>query len=155
MTLEHVAVAGVTPGNVAGATRAGLRDVLAPCLPGRVYAYAPDQVAASVAPALWIDGHDGGRSNPFHVVTFTVQGVADGAGHAAQAMIDELLSAVSTVLGAPGHRFALAGWSTGPFEVGVDVTLRGISFDVEAALAAVTFCPTVPFEALVPPEVIQ
>jgi hypothetical protein len=151
---DTVAAVGVSPGNVAGDVRAQLRDVLAPCLPGRVYAYAPDQVAAAVAPALWIDGHDGGRSNPFHIVTFNVQGVADGAGHAAQAMIDELLSAVSTALGAPGHRFALAGWATGLFDVGGEVSLRGISFNVDGPLAAVTFCPPVPFEALVPPEVI-
>jgi hypothetical protein len=140
----------MAPGNTTGNLRARLYTALAPCLPGRVYAYAPTNQAA-VAPALWIAGHDSGAARPLHVVTFHVVAVADGASHAAQAMIDELVSAVASTLPAP---FDLVGWSTTDVDVAPDVALPGAVFDISATSATVTFCPPIPYEALTPPEVI-
>lgn len=146
-------VAGLAPANLLGALRARLYDVLAPCLPGRVYAYPPAQPAGPVAPALWIGGHDGGRAVPLHVATFTVWGVVDGASHAGWAMLDELVAAVTGTLGAGGP-FNLEGWSTTTLEASPDVELPAVTFDVSGPVATVTFCPTIPYEALSPPEVI-
>jgi hypothetical protein len=148
-----VVTEAMAPGNTVGNLRARLWATLTPCLPGRVFAYAPAQVAASVAPALWIAGHDGSRAQPVHVVTFTVWAVADGASHAAQAMLDELTAAVAAAVYAPGP-FNVDGWSSETLDVDVDVAVPAVRFDVSGTLSAVTFCPPIPYQALVPPEVI-
>ena len=152
-TLADVVTEAMAPGNTLGNLRARLYQTLSPCLPGRVYAYPPPQVAAQVAPAVWVGGHDGGRAAPVHVVTFTVWAVVDGATHAAWAMLDELVSAVTSTLGASGP-FNVEGWSASTLDVADDVTLPAAQFDVSATLAAFTFCPPIPYEALTPPEVI-
>jgi hypothetical protein len=153
MTDVAVQVEAMAPGNTYGNLRARLYQTLAPCLPGRVYAYAPAQVAASVAPALWIAGFDFGEARPLHIVTFHVVGVADGATHAAQAMLDELASAVTAAVGVSGP-FNIVGGSTSTLDVDVDVALPVVEFDVSATLSAISFCPPIPYQALVPPEVI-
>jgi hypothetical protein len=148
--------ATLTPTNQIGAMRARLWEVLSPCLPGRVYAYAPAQVSAQVAPALWIGDHNGALNRPLDVAYFVVTGVADGAGHAAQAMVDQLVSAVrSTLRGKASAPFVCENWQTGPVDVADDVTLRGVTFDISAPVDAISFCPDIPTASVIPPEIIQ
>lgn len=143
----------MAPGNTLGNLRQRLYTTLAPILPGRVYAYPPAQPAGQVAPAVWVGGHSGSRSQPSHLVTFSVWAVADGAAHAAQAMLDELVAAAAAAVYGRGP-FVLDSWSATTVEVAPEVELAGVVFDVTAALGPVTFCPPIPYEALVPPEVV-
>lgn len=148
------AALSVVPMNRTGNQRARLYQTLAGCLPGRVYAYAPSNaLAAQVAPAIWIGaGCDGALDRPAHVATWRVWAIADGAGHAAQAMLDELVSVVVGALAATN--FTVEGWVTTTWDV-ADVEYPAVTFDVSATLSTTTLCPPIPTEALVPPEVHQ
>lgn len=148
---DTVTPSALTPANLAGNLRNRLYQQIAPCLPGRVYAYAPASPFAA-PPALWIAGHSAPSARPLFVVTFTVIGVGDGAAHSAQAMIDELCSAM--VGACATGPFTLDGWSTSTMDVDIDVSIPSVLFDVSATLSAFSFCPPIPYEAAVPPEVI-
>ena len=139
--------------DVFGVAREELWNTLSDVLPDRVYAYAPSPVAAPVAPAVWIGRHDSLVDVGGLWVLFTVSALADGADHAAQAMLDSLASGIfAAVTTSPGMRWD--GSSSTTLDVSSDVVLRGVDVNVAVLTGPHTFCPPVPHTALIPPTTI-
>jgi hypothetical protein len=137
--------------------RVDIVAALEPVLPGRVQPYRPGRVAASVAPAIWVDdprgewrtlAGDAGVQTWFAVAP--VWFVVDGANHAGQAMYDDLLAKVFDAVQAVG--FDVDDQNPAPFDVDADTTLRGAVTNVARALFTPTLCPPDPaVEATIPP----
>jgi hypothetical protein len=129
--------------------RAELAAVLEPVWPGRVRPYPvprPRPVAGvyiDALPARWDTDDLGGL---VWIATFGVQLVADGAPHAAAAMLDDLEDQTYRAV-ATSERFYPA-----PVEVDADTELAGRLFTVRVGLDVRTWCAVdLPEPVTIPP----
>jgi hypothetical protein len=144
--------------NAAAELRSDIVAALEVVLPGRVGAYRPARLAATVAPAIWVDDHrgewrtlagDAGIQTWF--VVAPVWFVVDGANHAGQAMYDELTCKIFDAL--MGAGLDLDDWNPATFDVDTDVTLRGAVINVARPMFTPTLCAPDPAEAAELPPV--
>lgn len=120
------------------AARAELFGVLESVLPGRVYPY-PADLPAPVAPAVYVDTSDGAWGEGQFVATYRVRLVADGAGRAAHAQLDELVDAVYDACAASSNCYP-DGYTFDPFDVDGATTLPAYTFNVAVDTASATWC---------------
>ena len=123
-----------------------LVDTLGPVLPGRVRAYRPDRIAASVAPAIWVGDftYAPSFSGPANsgVVTFTITVVAAGNERAAAAQLDHTVAVVADACRAAG--FVVDAIDPSPVDIDVDTTIPGYDLAVQTTVYVRTFCTTAP-----------
>jgi hypothetical protein len=147
--------------NAAATMRADLVAALDPVLPGRVQPYRPASLAASVAPVIWVDDHQGGwrtLEGAAGVQTWFVAAplwvVVDGANHASQALYDELLCKAFDALMAAG--FDVDDWAPASFDADPDTTLRAAVITVARPMFTPTLCQPDPAEqAELPPQPVE
>jgi hypothetical protein len=130
--------------------RADLAATLEPVWPGRVRPYLPAMPRPNAG--IYIGGITAGWSDDFTwAATFSVRIVADGADHAAQAMLDDLLDQVYRAVARSSHFYPDAAvWE--PFDVDAAVSLPAYTFDVRAELDTATWCDAdAPVAVTLPP----
>lgn len=135
--------------------RAELAAVLEPVWPGRVRAYRATQPRPNAG--IYVGEFQAGWDTDdlgalVWTVTFDVQLVADGADHAAQAMLDDLVDQAYRAV-ARSENFYPDAISWAPFDADGTVELPGYGFDVRVALDVVTWCAVDPPAAVtIPPQ---
>lgn len=134
--------------------RQALADLLTPVWPGRVHPYPPTRPAP--AAGLYVTTFEQSDDGVTWNATFTVRLVADGANHAAHALLDDMVDAVyDAVANTPeGVGACIPDAVTfEPFDVDDVTSLAAYTFTVEVQLTGSgTWCsPDPPAAVTIPP----
>lgn len=142
--------------------RAALGSVLGPVLPGRVHLYPPTPTQ-TVAPCVFIDTprvvpERVGERSSVVVATFPVWLLVDGTIAAAQALLDDLVAQVwSVVESAPLMECRNA--EARDYRIGTDPSvapIRGAVVSVAETITSRVLCdPTTTTPVAVPPELVE
>jgi hypothetical protein len=128
-------------------------------LPGRVHPYRPDRIGVAAGPTVWVDAVNTapaliGAAATGTDVTVTVWALADGANHAAQAMLDNLHAAIHDAAAAAGYGWNSGTWTT--FDVDADTTVPALTVELSQTVYVVTFCElALPTAVPIPPVLVE